>query len=247
VQDIAPTASSHASGHLGPTGRQVVAWRVLEAALAEIESPAVLDCGGGSGAFAVPLAARGATVTVVDLSADALATLTRRAIETGVAERIEPIQADVETLGEVIGARTFDLVLAHDILSAVDDLPGTFAQIVAAVRAGGQLSLLVANPAAAVISRALAGDLPSALAELRAIEDGVTEPGPDEVRALCDVHGLEIVSVHGVGIFSELVPGRALDTPGARDTLAELEASSATRAPFAEIAGRVHLLARKPE
>ena len=46
---------------------------------------ALLDCGGGSGTFAVPLAAAGADVTVVDISADALATLQRRADEAGVA------------------------------------------------------------------------------------------------------------------------------------------------------------------
>jgi SAM-dependent methyltransferase len=219
---------------------------VLVGALADVDSPTVLDCGGGSGAFAVPLAAFGAAVTVVDLSADALATLTRRAVETGVAERITPVQGDVEALSDVVGERRFDLVLAHEILSAVDDMHGTFAQIIAAVRPGGLLSLLIANPAAAVISRALSGDLPAALAELRAIEAGLAEPGPDAMCALCEEHGLEITAVHGVGIFSDLVPGRALDSPGAREALAELEASSTTRSPFAEIASRVHLLAQKP-
>jgi SAM-dependent methyltransferase len=241
VQDVAPNLSS-----LNPTGRQAVAWRVLVAALAGIESPEVLDCGGGSGTFAVPLAALGADVTVVDLSADALATLTRRAAETGVAERITAVQGDVEMLRDAVGSRGFDLVLAHEILSAVDDVRAAFAQIVAAVRPGGLLSLLSTNPAAAVISRALAGDLPAALAELRAIEGDLAEPGPDAMRALCEEHGLRIESVHGIGIFSELVPGRALDTPAAREALVELDASSSTLSPFAEIAGRVHLLARKP-
>jgi len=46
--------------------------------------PAVLDVGGGSGTRAVPLAARGCTVTVVDTSIDALAMLRRRAAEAGV-------------------------------------------------------------------------------------------------------------------------------------------------------------------
>jgi SAM-dependent methyltransferase len=242
VQDVAPNPASQ----LSPTGRQAVAWRVLVKALAGVESPSVLDCGGGSGAFAVPLATIGAEVTVIDLSADALATLTRRAVETGVAERITPVQGDVETLGDVMTDRRFDLVLAHDILSVVDDMRGTFAQIIETVSPGGLLSLLIANPAAAVISRALAGDLPAALAELRAIEAGVAEPGPDEMCALCEEYGLQIEAVHGVGIFSDLVPGRALDSPGAREALAELEASSTTRSPFAEIASRVHLLARKP-
>src|SRR3712207_7602612 len=46
----------------------------------------VLDVGGGSGMFAVPLARLGHDVTVVDPSADALATLRRRADTAGRSE-----------------------------------------------------------------------------------------------------------------------------------------------------------------
>lgn len=229
-----------------PAGRQGMAWPVLAAALEDIPDAQVLDCGGGSGSFAVPLAATGVDVTVVDLSADALATLARRAAETGVADRVTRVQGDVENLAEAIGAKQFDLVLAHGILGSVDDAGRTFAQVAAAVRPGGLLSVLVPNPAASVLARALAGDLSAALVELRAIDSGHTEPGPEAVRALCAEHGLSVEQVHGVGIFSELVPGRVLDSPGSRDALAELESMSASRSPFAEIAGRVHLLARRP-
>ena len=48
----------------------------------------VLDLGGGTGGIAVPLAAAGHDVTVVDPSPDALASLARRAAETGTSERI---------------------------------------------------------------------------------------------------------------------------------------------------------------
>lgn len=229
-------------------GRQALVWRLLSSALVEAgaEQPTVLDCGGGSGTFAVPLAAKGAHVTVVDISADALATLTRRAVETGVAERVTAVQGDVESLAEAIGQQQFDLVLAHGILGAVDDPAAAFEAILAAVRPGGLLSVLVTNPAAGVLSRALAGDLPAALGELRGLDTPLAEPGPELVRALVASHGLSIEQTHGIGIFSELVPGRALDTPGARDALAELEATAATRSPFAEIAGRIHLLVRRP-
>ena len=48
----------------------------------------VVDVGGGTGGFAVPLAQAGHRVTVVDASPDALAALTRRAAEAGVADRV---------------------------------------------------------------------------------------------------------------------------------------------------------------
>ncbi|MCG5437905.1 class I SAM-dependent methyltransferase, partial [Micromonospora foliorum] len=69
------------------TPRTAVIWSVLRAELdrrgdAELT---VLDVGGGTGGFAVPLARAGHRVTVVDASPDALAALTRRAAEAGVA------------------------------------------------------------------------------------------------------------------------------------------------------------------
>ncbi len=153
------------------TGRLGLMSRLLTDALKAVtrpgSRPAVLDCGGGSGTYSVPLAGLGAEVTVVDISADALATLSRRAGETGVADRVRPVQGDVETLGELVGPGHFDLVLAHGILESVDHVRPTFAGITAATRPGGLISILVGNPVAAVMARALAGEPAAALAELR--------------------------------------------------------------------------------
>jgi SAM-dependent methyltransferase len=229
------------------TGRHGLISRLLDDALASLSGsgspPSVLDCGGGSGTYSVPLAVGGGDVTVIDISADALATLSRRAAEAGVAEQVHPLQGDVEALGELLGGRQFDLVLAHGILEAVDDLEATFTGITAAARPGGLLSILVANPAAAVIARALAGEPALALADLRELD---AQPGVDYIEQLCARAGLVVGSRHGVGTFSDLIPGAALDAPGARDAVDSLDAESAERAPFVDIAARVHLFVRKP-
>src|SRR4051812_12379586 len=144
------------------TGRHGLISRLLDGALQQVtvlgQVAELLDCGGGSGTYAVPLAVAGADVTVVDISADALATLSHRADEAGVATRVHPVQGDVEALGELLDGRHFDLVLAHGILEAVDDVTGTFAGIADRVRPGGVMSVLVTNPCASVIARALAGE-----------------------------------------------------------------------------------------
>lgn len=206
----------------------------------------VLDCGGGSGAYAVPLALAGCEVTVVDISADALATLRRRADEADVSAVVTGLSGDVERLGDTVEGRQFDAVLAHGVLDAVDAVTPTFDALVAATRPGGLLSLLVANPLAAVLARAVVGEPAQALAELRALDSGRPEVDPDAVAALCERAGLRVVARHGIGFFSDLVPGASLDTPGARQALAELDAAAAGRPPFADLAARIHLLARRP-
>lgn len=232
------------------TRRPDLVVQLLIDTLAQVAPPGasarVLDCGGGSGGVAVPLAQAGAQVTVLDASADALATLVRRAAEAGVADRVAAVQGDVEDLDTDAPAATYDLVLAHGILEVVENLAGTFAGIAAAVRPGGRLSVLVGNPVAGVLTRALAGDLVGALADLRALDADFAHPGPDSVQALCRDRGLLLQAVHGVGLFRELVPGPSLDAPGAQGALDALEAESAPRRTFAAIAPRVHVLAYRP-
>src|SRR3954465_3645742 len=98
--------------------------RLLAQALTSVTrpgaAPAVLDCGGGSGTYAVPLAGLGAEGTVVDISAAALAPPARRAGGAGVGQLVHPVQGDVEALGDLVEPGRFDLVLAHGILESVD-------------------------------------------------------------------------------------------------------------------------------
>lgn len=237
--------NARASGRVGQLGA------LLAGALASLErthgdaAVSVLDCGGGSGSLAVPLAAAGATVTVVDISVDALATLRRRAVEAGVADRIIPVQGDVEKLGDTVPAAAFELVLAHGILEVVEALPATFGAIVATVHSGGLLSILVGNPVAAVLGRALVGDLAGAERELATLDSDEHRLGPVAVQQLCAEHGLVVEQVHGIGVFRELVPGNALDLPETRDAIDRLDDACAQRRPFAELAARVHVLARR--
>lgn len=240
----------------GPPGSRVaLVCRLLLDALPSV-IPAdgvatVLDCGGGSGAYAVPLALAGAQVTVLDISADALATLHRRAAEAGVSESVRAVAADVDALGDTLRDYKFDLVLAHGVLHAVERVASAFAGIAETVRPGGLLSILVANPYASVLARVLAGEPGAALAELRELDSAAGPAAPESIEALCARAGLTVEARYGIGAFSDLVPrsaaaGSVLDAPAARDALAQLDLEAAARPPFADLAGRIHLLARRP-
>ncbi|MCW2492232.1 MAG: Methyltransferase type 12 [Frankiales bacterium] len=231
-----------------PRGQSPQLWTTLRGLLescAGAGAAQVLDCGGGSGSLAVPLASRGAEVTVVDVSIDALGTLVRRASEAGVSDRVTALQGEVESLTELVADRTFDLVLAHEVLENVLSLPAAFAEITAATRPGGAISVVVANPVAVVLGRALAGDVTGALNALtRSAAETLSLPSLEE---LCRSAGLAVERIDGIGVFSEIVPGIELERPGAMTALAELEAATSSRAPYRDIAARLHVIARRPE
>ncbi len=83
--------------------RTGVVWDALRQALAAPGAYAdqqarIVDLGGGTGGFAVPLAELGHRVLVVDPSPDALAALGRRAAERGVTDLVTGVQGDVAEL-----------------------------------------------------------------------------------------------------------------------------------------------------
>jgi SAM-dependent methyltransferase len=102
-----------------------VVWEVLSAVLAEADPSGagldVLDAGGGTGGFAVPLAEAGHRVVVVDPSPDSLAALQRRAAERGLGERVVGLQGDLAELPTLVPAGSVDLLLCHSVLEVVDD------------------------------------------------------------------------------------------------------------------------------
>ena len=104
---------------------------LYEALLAESDDAArIVDIGGGTGGFAVPLAQLGHRVEVIDPSPDALAALDRRAREADVADR-----RDGATGRD--GATTLRLV-NEGRLAAVIRIDGSTVQVDAAPGTGGE-------------------------------------------------------------------------------------------------------------
>ncbi|MEV0810188.1 methyltransferase domain-containing protein [Micromonospora sp. NPDC050200] len=235
------------------TPRTAVIWSVLAAELDRRagDELTVLDVGGGTGGFAVPLAQAGHRVTVVDASPDALAALTRRAAEAGVAGRVRAVQGDGDALAGLVAPASADLVLCHSVLEVVDDPTPVVTALAAALRPGGAASVLVAGRAAAVLARAMNGHLDVAAA-LAAAPDGSAGPrdtlrrrfDADGAAALLRAAGLTVEEIHGVRVLADLLPAAVADgQPGA---LVELERALAARLPYRDLAAQLHLFARRP-
>ena len=239
--------------------RTAVVWEVLRDALERRAKTAdtavldVLDTGGGTGNFAVPVARLGHRVTVVDPSPDALFALERRAAEAGVTDRVTGVQGDTHGLLDVVEPGSYDMVLCHGVLEYVDDPAEGVRNAVGALRPAGTLSLLAAGRGGAVLARALAGHFAEAQHAL-GDPDGRWGAGDslprrftaDALTGLVTAAGLRAAAVHGVRVFADLVPGVLVDTePGALEALLRLELAAAEEPGFHSVATQLHVLGER--
>ena len=240
--------------------RTSAVWESVRAVVAEREqqlgrSLRVVDLGGGTGGLAVPLARLGHHVTVIDPSLDALASLSRRAADSGVAERIVAVQGDAANLLDVHPDADADLVCCHGVLEFVDDPAATLRSIAAVLAEGGFVSLVVATRISAVLARALAGQFAQAR---RALTSGDGRWGPADplprrfdaagIAVLVEGAGLVAHDSQGVRIFSDLVPPSYVDSDADRAALLELEHTASRHPDYAflgHIGAALHVLARR--
>jgi 2-polyprenyl-3-methyl-5-hydroxy-6-metoxy-1,4-benzoquinol methylase len=242
--------------------RTAVVWEVLQDALDRRvkatgrDALDVLDTGGGSGKFAVPAARLGHRVTVVDPSPNALFALERRAAEAGVADRVQGVQGDAHGLFDVVERGGYDVVLCHGVLEYVDDPKAAVLDMIEVLRPQGLVSVLVAQRLGAVLARALSGRFGAAL---RVLEDPQARTGPDDpmprrfdrasLLALFDAELVRLRAVHGVRLFTDLLPGALVDGDiEAGQALLDLERATSAHPELAAVSAQLHVvLQREPD
>jgi S-adenosylmethionine-dependent methyltransferase len=231
--------------------RSSLIWDVLTAVLAARVAATgrsaldIVDVGGGTGGLAVPFAALGHNVTVVDPSPDALAAAQRRAAEAGA--RLASVQGDAASLGGVVGPDAADLVICHNVLEYVEEPAAAMSAIACVLRPAATVSVLASNAVAAVLQRALAGRFTEARAML--IDSQHSDPRRftlPELTAMLEQAGLRAGEAHGLRVFSGLVPGASLDgDAAAAEALRALEEAAASTPPLRDIAAQLHVLGHR--
>lgn len=210
-----------------------------------------LDLGGGTGATAVRLARLGIPVTLLDSSPAMLEIAQRTAQEAGVADKVVLQHGDAAQLTSLFQARSFDLILCHNVLEYCDQPGSVLRSAVRGLRdSSAILSLLVRNQAGEVFKAAIqAGDLAAA-------KDGLTaEWGqealfggrvrlftPDGLRAMLTEASLAAIAERGVRVLADYLPPQ-VSRSADYERIFELERTLGSRPEYAAVARYIHCLA----
>jgi S-adenosylmethionine-dependent methyltransferase len=205
----------------------------------------ILDVGGGTGAFAIPLAAQGHEVTIIDRSSEWLEVARDRAREASVDVRL--VQGSSEDAHRLLDGEAFDAILCHTILLYLEDPVASLTALRGLSHERTVLSVLEKNRQGLAMRPGLAGDYE----EARRVLDDPTSSGRlgigNRARSSSELHTLLLRAGWvaedwiGVRLFADLVLTLDVDAyPG----LLELERAVSRRDPYRRVARMIHLLAR---
>jgi S-adenosylmethionine-dependent methyltransferase len=207
----------------------------------------ILDAGGGTGAFAIPLAKIGYDVTLLDASDEWLERAERNAASAGVS--LPLVNAPMEELP--LDQAPFDAILCHTVLLYVEQPEAVLRALHSAARPAAILSLLEKNRDALALRPGLAGDYGEAHRLLDA-RDSVGRLSVenrahslDEWSNMLLRTGWEVIEWAGCRLFSDVAPD-VLDAD-AYVALLDLERAAGTREPYRSISRLVHLIARRSQ
>jgi S-adenosylmethionine-dependent methyltransferase len=238
--------------------RQELTLRYLAQHLGSLpRSLKVLDAGGGTASYALPLAQQGHQVCLLDFSARMLAIARQRVeqLDPSLLEQMDFCQAPVEETPRLFPPDHFDLILCHTLLEYVSEPWEVLRALTTVLRPGRLISLLFANSYADALRWVLVkGDLEKARLALRERVSSADLFGlprrtfPTEVvqEAMAQA-GVEMLAEYGVRIFADYLSAEKLADPAFFARLLELETVAGTLHPYKLIARYTQLLGRKPE
>ncbi len=204
----------------------------------------ILDAGGGTGAFAIPLARLGYNVTVVDQSADWLEHARSKADAAGV--DLALVNIGLESLTDA-GLEPFDAILCHAVLMYVDEPAAVLRTLRSVAAPGAILSLLEKNRDGIALRPGLQGDYAEAR-RLLTERDSVGRLGVEnrayavsEWLAMLHDTGWRPDDWVGIRLFSDHAPDDL--NADSYAALLDLERAAGAMDPHRQVSRLVHIIA----
>ena len=214
-----------------------------------------LDLGCGTGETAMRLAQLGVHVTLLDCSSSMLDMAKRAAQKEGVAKMTAVKQGDAAQAANLFPARSFDLVVCHNLLEYVDDPGAVLGAAALVIRdSPATVSILVRNQAGEVFKAAIqGGDLAAAENNLTAEWGRESLYGgsvrlftPASLQTMLRAASLTVIAERGVRVISDYLPPQ-VSRSAEYQRILELERKLGSRRQFAAVARYTHYLARRAD
>ncbi|HET8891417.1 MAG TPA: methyltransferase domain-containing protein [Candidatus Angelobacter sp.] len=211
-----------------------------------------LDLGCGTGATAIRLARLGYSVTLLDSSEAMLEIAQRASHEAGVSERVTVRRGHAAKFSTLFSARSFDVILSHNVLEYVDDPGAVLAGAAGLLRdSSSVLSVLVRNQAGEVLKAAIqAGDLAGAEDALKSEWGQESLYGGkvrlftlEGLRDLTKAASLSIIAERGVRMVADYLPAK-VSRSDEYHRIFELERKLSGRPEFVAASRYIQVLAR---
>lgn len=189
----------------------------------------ILDAGGGTGFYSIPLAAEGHDVVILDKSKKMLKMAETKADRQGLTNRVETLLGDVQNIQQPEGS--FDIVLCHLALCHVDDPLKALSEFSRVLRKDGILSLIVENKMFFSIAQAFKGNIPEALKRFNEETSFITMPKLGTLRTFerkelltyFEKANLKPIRTLGLRVISDYLLYAQKAPPEEMESLKELE------------------------
>jgi S-adenosylmethionine-dependent methyltransferase len=240
---------------LGRLRQELTLRHVIQSLPSTRSGLSVLDAGGGTGSYAIPLARQGHHIHLLDFSPRMLA-IAQQKIEQAAPSLLKHIDfwcAPVEEITQRSLSDQFDVVLCHTLLEYVASPRSVLRSLISVLRPGGLVSLLFTNPYADAIRWAVVKmDLEKAHLALHQTASsadlfGLPRRGlpADIVREAMDQAEVQIVAEYGVRIFADYMPPERLTDGEFFARVLELEEAASALHPYRLFARYHQMLGRK--
>jgi S-adenosylmethionine-dependent methyltransferase len=216
------------------------------------EPLSALDIGCGTGATAVRLARLGIRVALLDSSPAMLEIAKDAAREAGVTDKVVLQHGDATQLANLFEARSFDVVLCHNVLEYCDDAVAVLRGAARVLRdSSAILSILVRNQAGEVLKAVTqTGDLAAVENTLTAETARESLYGstvrlfkPKSLQEMLKAASLTMIAARGIRAMADYLPQK-VSRIEQYEKIFELERKLSVRPEFTAVARYIHYFAR---
>ena len=215
----------------------------------------VLDAGGGNGLDAIPFAKQGHHIDIVDYSQAMLADVQDRAQQANLTNHIATHLADVNEIQNLFPGLQFDLILCHNLLQYIDDVPQLLRDLAKLLKSGGVISIVSINRYSTPYHAAfLDNNLSEALAQLekrttnaKIFDTLMTNYCAAEIQELLEKVGLLPERDYGLRCMCDYWGDNARKSdPATFEQIERLDFALTDLYPYKLLARYFQVVARKP-